>query len=309
MSQRSQQAAGWLGRWGALGLLLLAFTLASPAAFAQTLERIAAAKTVKMGVREDARPFSFKNDAGEAAGYTVDLCREIAVDLKAHLGLEELTVEFVAVGTEDRFQAIVDGKIDLLCGSTTATLSRRELVSFSIPTFITGVSALLRSDAPLFLRETLSGKRSAVPPRARLLQAFADRKFGVRAGTTAETWLRESIGDLATNAEVVALDDYKTALESLRNGDIDALFADRALLLGLVAEGGIPGEFEVGLRFYTHEPYALAMPRGDEEFRLLVDRSLSRIYRSDSIKAVMSQNFGPLSEAISAMFVMMSLPE
>ena len=99
MSHRSQQVLRGLSLWALLGPLLVSVAALAPAAFAQTLERIAAAKTVKIGVRADARPFSYKDDKGEAAGYTVDLCREIAVDLKSHLGLDELTVEFVAVGT------------------------------------------------------------------------------------------------------------------------------------------------------------------------------------------------------------------
>jgi ABC-type amino acid transport substrate-binding protein len=39
-------------------------------------------------------------------------------------------------------RALVDGTIDLECGSTTNTLSRQERVDFSLTTFITGASLL-----------------------------------------------------------------------------------------------------------------------------------------------------------------------
>ena len=304
------QSANPMKRDLVLSALLTLFVAGSPVvAGAATLERIAEAKTFKIGVREDARPFSFKNEAGDATGYTVDLCREVAVDVKAKLGLEQLAVEFIAVGTEDRFQAIAEGKIDILCGSTTATLSRREKVSFSVPTFVTGVSALLRSDAPQFLREVLSGRTTAAPPRARLLQAFEDRTFGVRSGTTAEAWLEGSLTQLATNATMVGVASYEEGLEGVRKGDLDAFFGDRALLIGLVAETGKPADFEVAERFFTYEPYALAFQRGDEDFRLLVDRTLSRLYRSSTVIPIYSKYFGRPGKAVMALFTINSLPE
>jgi ABC-type amino acid transport substrate-binding protein len=35
--------------------------------------------------------------------------------------------------------------------------------------------------------------------------------------------------------------------------------------------------------YLSVEPYVLALPRGDEEFRLAVDRALSHIYRGGEI--------------------------
>jgi putrescine:ornithine antiporter len=46
-------------------------------------------------------------------------------------------------------------------------------------------------------------------------------------------------------------------------------------------------------RFFTFEPLALALPRGDEDLRLIVDRTLSRLYRSGDVNAVYAGWFGP----------------
>ena len=62
------------------------------------------------------------------------------------MNLAEMKVEYVKVTTEERFDAIKDGRIDLLCEATTITLSRREQVSFSSPVFVTGAAVLFRSD-------------------------------------------------------------------------------------------------------------------------------------------------------------------
>ena len=51
----------------------------------------------------------------------------------------------------------LQGKIDLLCGAASATLTRMKEVSFSIPIFPDGIGALLRADSPEPLRDLLIG--------------------------------------------------------------------------------------------------------------------------------------------------------
>src|SRR5919106_508605 len=96
-------------------LTFCATLLLAAGARAQTLERVQGSGTFKIGYREDAAPFSFKNTLGEPAGFSVELCRLVAAQVKQALGLDEIAVEYVPVGTEDRFQALQDGRIDILC--------------------------------------------------------------------------------------------------------------------------------------------------------------------------------------------------
>ena len=287
---------------------VLALSAVPPSA-AQTLERIAATGGMKVGVREDARPFSFVDAAGAASGYTVALCRILAEDVKGQLGLAELSIEYLPLSTEERFRAVAEGQVDILCGASTVTLERRKAVAFSIPVFHTGIGTVMRADAPAFLRDTLSKRRPTLPARVALLQAFVDRSFGARANTTTETWLRDTVQTLASNAEVVTLDSHDDGLRRVLSGELDAYFADRAILLGLVAASDDPAAFEVGARSYTHEPYALAMAKGDEDFRLLVDRSLSRLYSSGEIAPIFKRYFGRLSRSTLQLFVMTAIPE
>jgi len=303
----TRRARRYLGIGLTLGLAGL-ITWAQPSS-AQTLERVAAAGVLKIGYRKDAPPFSFETEAGEAAGYTIDLCRKIAADVKEELSLPEIALEYVAVGTEDRFRAISNGQIDILCGAATATLSRREVVSFSLPVFITGVSGLLRADAPSFLREVLAGRRPTVPPRTLVLQAFTDRTFAARSNTTAEAWLKDGLADLATNAEMVTVPSHDEGVRRVLEGEVDAYFADRAILVGLVAQSASPDAFEISDRFFTYEPYALALLKGDEAFRLRIDRTLSRLYRTGEIDSIFGEHIGVPGEAVRALFMINSLPE
>src|SRR5450631_3272470 len=127
----------------------LVFALSIPAAIicgpaaAGTLDRMRQDKTIHLGVRDDAPPFSYKDDKGQPAGFIVDLCRAIAHHISGQLNVGELAIDYVPVTASDRFEAIETGKADLLCEPTSATLSRREHVDFSIATFLDGASLMV----------------------------------------------------------------------------------------------------------------------------------------------------------------------
>jgi ABC-type amino acid transport substrate-binding protein len=275
-------------------LTFAAVLLLASGGHAQTLERVRENGTFKIGYREDAAPFSFKNELGEPAGFSVELCRLVGMQVKQALGLDEIAVEYVPVGTEDRFQAVQDGRIDILCSADTVTLSRRELVDFSLLTFLDGAAVLLRADAP----EDLSG--------------LAGQKIGVRDATTTEDAVREALAELDLTAEVVTVASYDEGLAKLEAGDIAAYFGDQAILIFLASRSEAPEKLKLSNRQFTFEPYALALARGDSEFRLLVDRTLARIYRSGTIDQLFTNAFGPNADptpALQALYLMQGLAE
>src|ERR1700730_18223760 len=122
-------------------------------ASAGVLDRVAQEKAIRIAYREDAPPFSYKDKIGEPAGFMVDLCRAVAKKLAEQRSLPALSVTYVPVTAKDRFEAITQQKADLLCEPTSATLSRREVVDFSLPTFLDGASLMVRADGPKDLRE------------------------------------------------------------------------------------------------------------------------------------------------------------
>src|SRR5215467_10512446 len=83
-------------------LLLGGLTLAG-AASAETLDRIRQDGAIRIAYREDAPPFSLKGEGGAPAGYSVELCRAVADDIKRQLGLPKLDVSYVQVTAADRF--------------------------------------------------------------------------------------------------------------------------------------------------------------------------------------------------------------
>ncbi len=128
-----------------------------------TLDRVRETGKLVLGYRVDARPFSYQDASGKAIGYSVALCEKVAAEVKAELGLPELALEWVPVTLDQRFQAVAQGKIDLMCAADTATLERRKEVSFSLPIFPSGIAAVLRADAPAPLQDVLAGRPASGP--------------------------------------------------------------------------------------------------------------------------------------------------
>lgn len=260
---------------------------------ADVLARLSQGEPLKIGFREDAAPFSYRNDLGQPVGFTIELCAVIVGDLRQELGLPDMLVEFILVGAKDRFTALQEGSIDLLCGATTATLSRREMVDFSIPTFIDGASVLYRKGGPADF-ESLTGQ-----------------KVGVRGGTTTEAALQATLVELSVGAEVVSVSDHQDGLAMLERNELAAYFADQSILLFLLLNSEVKDQLWLSGRFFTREPYALALPRGDNDFRLFVDRSLSRLYRRGVIGQLFTKSFGIAkpSQLVEALYLINALPE
>jgi putrescine:ornithine antiporter len=293
---------------------LAALLLPPPAVAAEPVTTLASIKKtakVKLGYHADARPFSFRDESGNAAGYTVDLCQKIAEQVKTDLGLSSLAVEWVPVPIEGRFGAVRDGKVDLLCGADTVTLSRRKEVSFSIPIYLGGIGALLRSDALAGLSKALSERAGPSGPLWRgtpTEQLLQVQTFAVVGGTTSEKVLAERLGTFQLSAKVVTVKDYASGVQAVVDRKASVFFGDRPILLD-AAKRAAAGELKVHERRFTDELLALALRRGDEEFRLEVDRTLSRLYRSPEFRAEYSKWFGEPDERASAFRRLIALPE
>jgi ABC-type amino acid transport substrate-binding protein len=295
---------------GPLAVALLMAVHAAPAS-AATLDRVKETGKLTLGYRTDAQPFSYRDTSGAPAGYSVALCQRIADQVKAELGLPTLSVEWVPVTVPDRFSDVQQGKIDLLCGGASATLTRMKEVSFSIPIFPGGIGALLRADSPAPLRELLTGAPPLSHPvwRGSPALTFLDKKtFAVVKGTTSEPWLAGRLKQFEIDAGVIAVETYDAGVQRVLDRKADVLFGDRAILLQ-AAKRNASEDLQVLDRLFTYEPIALAFSRGDEDLRLLVDRTLSRVYRSKELGPLYSKWFGSLEEGEVTFFEQSALPE
>lgn len=276
-------------------ILVAALALLGTAVQAGTLDDIRENGVLRIAYREDAPPFSFKKEGVVApVGFMVDLCRAVADGLAREIGRADLKVTYVPVTSSNRFDAITGGKADLLCEATTATLRRRESLGFSIPTFVDGASFIIRSTGP------------------KDIAAMAGQKVAVLAGTTTEGDLRRAFAAGKVDADVTLMQTHQEGLDAVEKGTVVAYFADRAILTSMLQSGGRPAsDLALADIYLSVEPYALAMQRGDEDFRLAVDTQLSRIYRSGEVAKLFSATFGPgrPSPLLLGLFTTAALPQ
>lgn len=277
-------------------LLWLPLSANAAGDWVQTLKRINDSGAITLGYRADQTPMSFDSGSNNPAGYSVELCTLIAKAVKEKLGRTDILVKYKPVTAENRFSAIQSGEIDILCGATTKTLSRSEIVGFTQPTFVTGGSLLSRNEAMVDGLAQLAGKRVAV----------------VNNTTTIET-LTSSLEKNGIDAEVIAVDNTDAGMDMLDSKEIDAFAADQVVLIGQIISRGGRDRYSLAKDIFSFEPFALAIPRGDADFQLIADRVLSDLNRSGAILKIYKRWFGSfgkrLPEALTALFQLNATPE
>jgi glutamate/aspartate transport system substrate-binding protein len=276
------------------GVLL---ALAAPAAGQEirpTLDKIKETGVIQLGYRETSRPFSFRGRDGQPAGFSIDLCLQVAGALRESQKLPGLKVAWVPVTPADRIPKLVKGTIDLECGSTTITFGRMEQVAFSHMTSVDGGSLLATADSGIDTVKDLARKRVGVIPN-----------------TTTEKALAAALVAASVQATVTPVGEVAEGLRGLEEGRLDAYASDRILLAGLLATAKHPAKLRLSGEFFSYEPYALMLRRGDNAFQAQVNRTLSTLYRSGLVP-IYERWFGPFAAAsplVKALYLLHSWPD
>jgi glutamate/aspartate transport system substrate-binding protein len=280
-------------------LLLFAVVMASygDAALAQTLEgrlkQISETKVVKLAHRTDAKPFSFVNVHGQPDGYTVDLCKFVVHSLELQLDAK-LTIAWVPVDTQSRFDAVATGLADMECGSSTVSFERMTKVDFSSFVFMENTGVLVRTSSGVSSVGDLGGK-----------------KIAVIAGTTNEIALKRELQRRQLQTSLVRVTDRQEGMAELENGAVDGFASDKLLLIG--AQNADASTYKMLPENLSYEPYAIALPRGDSAFRLAVNKGLSQLYSSPEILNIYLKWFaaiGPSPDLMrGAVYIFGTFPE
>jgi ABC-type amino acid transport substrate-binding protein len=262
---------------GILGIILMIAFFTSPLLAQElkgTLQQIKKSGQIRIGYRVSEPPMSFLDKDDNPSGYSIDICKGIVTEVENKIGMD-VKVEYVPVTADGRFKALGNNKIDILCGSTTKTLSRSELVDFTQLTFVTGASLMTLKD-----NKTIDSA------------GFDGTKIGVVKATTTEAALKKLIQDTSTNAEIVLFNSAKESIDALRKKKIDAFSSDQVVLIGLALKETDPMNFAIRSEVFSFEPFALAVRRNDADFRLVADRVISELYRSGRILEIYDKWIG-----------------
>lgn len=242
-----------------VGIALAALTCISYAAETSgTLQKIKDTHEVVLGYREDAMPFAYIDNAQHAVGFSVDLCQEIVKGIAKKLDLPELKVSYQPVTASNRIPLLVNGSIDLECGSTTNTAERQKAVSFLYTTYVTGTKVLVRTDSGINEIKDLKGK-----------------KIAVTSGTNNIRAVQRVNKEDHLSMTLVHGDSHAVNFLQLQNGRVDGFSTDDILLSVLRAQSSAPNDFKlVAGPLLSVEPYAIAVRKNDPQFKELANALL-----------------------------------
>lgn len=275
----------------------------------KTLERIRASHAITLGYLPDFVPFS-DQAADKASGYAIDLCLKIAEKVKTDLNLPELKIQYQPVSLKDEMNDVSSGKIDILCTPTPPTLARRKIVSYSVPIYTAGLSAVVRQNASEALLNVLGGKVAHTGPtwRATVNLGLSNQTYAAIAGGVTETWIHQQMRLLGVVATLVTVENTDAGLNLVANGKADAFFAERMMLEHLLTRNYPSGNLVLLERIFEYAPTAMAVDREDEDFRLLVDTALSEMYRSGDIERAFEKYLGGAGDSAKKLFKIYAIP-
>ena len=224
------------------------------------LDRIRDSGVIRLAHRESAVPFSFYDADKKPVGYTLDLCLRVVDKLRTDLKRPDLKVQYVMVTPSTRMPAIIEGKADLECGTTTNNRERREKVAFTIPHYIAGIRMVAKTSSGIRKWDDLRNK------------TLASTK-----GTTSVAELRKLNDVRVLNMKLVEAKDHAEAFAMVEAGKADAFAMDDVLLYGFRANAKNPADYVVVGDMLTVEPYAIMLSKDDVEFKRLVDRAMTNL--------------------------------
>ncbi|NYT26052.1 amino acid ABC transporter substrate-binding protein [Alcaligenaceae bacterium] len=241
---------------------------------AATLEKIRSTGEVSLGYRETAVPFSYLNNEHQPTGFSLDLCHEIVAALKDKLDKPDLKVVFQPVTASNRIPLLVNGSIDIECGSTTNTEERQKAVAFLYTTYLTGTKVLTRVDSGFKDLGDMKGKKIAVTIGTNNIKA-------VQRASTEE----------GLAFELVYGQDHAENFLQLKNRRVDGMSTDDILLSGLRADSGEPEAYTFTGPFLSTEPYAMMVRKDDPEFKSFADGVLKDLFQSGKFSEIYDKWF------------------
>jgi len=267
----------------------------APAAAAgsiDTLKRIRETNTILIGVRESSVPFSYLDAQKQPQGYSVDLCTRVADAVKAELKIPKLDVKFVPVTSANRIPALLEGKIDLECGSTTNTRDRQKQVAFAYTTFVAGIKMLAKKSSNVNSIDDLRGK-----------------SIVVTKGTTSEKMMKAMNDERMLKMTIIETGDHGESFKAVDEGKAIAFPMDDVLLYGLISKSKKADDFAVVGKYLSVEPYAIMMRKDEPAFERIVNRALTDLFQSGEIRRVYAKWFNtkdlvvPLNSYLKEAFV------
>ena len=240
---------------------------------ADTLAKIKQSGKVIIGYRESSDPISYVV-GGKPMGYAVDICNNVANELKKTLKMPNLKVEYKAVTSSTRIPEMLAGNIDMECGTTTNSIQRQQQVSFSTNYYATEVRMAVKANAPIKTIADLNGKAVVTTQ-----------------GTTSDKYIKMSEKGDKVNVNNVYGKDHSDSFAMVASGRAAAFVMDDNILAGLIAKSSNPKDFKIVGPVLSSEPYGIMIPKGDAAFKAVTDRVVTTMWKNGQMATLYKKWF------------------
>src|SRR5580692_3369537 len=261
MRQTVRRSSGAFAVWLAGCLLATAVSAQTgDEGLSPTLAAIKSRHTVHLGYRESSPPFSFLDQANRPIGYSLELCQAVVDEIGVEVDDPALKIGYVKVTSDDRIPAVVQGKVDLECGSTTANAERAKQVAFSPLMFVAGTKLMVAKNSAISAPKDLQGKTVVVTKGTTNEQAMhaVDKKFNL-------------------GLNIVTAADHEQSYQMLVDGKADAFATDDILLFGLIARHKSQDKFKVTGDYLSYDPYGIMFRKGEPQLAAVVERTFRKL--------------------------------
>ena len=230
--------------------IVTALLLFDTSLFADKLEDIKKSGIMKVGLKVNAKPFSYKSRSGRLIGFEVDLIKKMAKILK-------VKVKFVEVTSKNRFQYVIEDKVDISLATATHTVKRDVNVDFSISYFYDGQAIVARADLVAGSYKDFNGKTIAA----------------VEGSTSGAVF--EVIQPLC---KVIYFKTMGDAIQAIYDKKADAATSDFGLLFAHYKAS--KGKLKMVGKKFTLEPYGMSMKENESNFRDEINFALQTVVKN-----------------------------
>ena len=239
-----------------------------------TLKKIKDSNSITLGIRESSFPLSYLDASQKPIGYHIDICNAIVDAVKAKLALPKLEVKTQAVTSQNRIPLVVNGTVDLECGSTTNNLDRQKQVAFAPTTYVTQVRIAVKKASGIKTLEQLHGK-----------------PIVTSTGTTSVQLIRANEKGKNLDFKEVYGKDHADSFLMLEQDRAAAFVLDDNLLMGEIANSKAPQDYELVGAPLSTEPIAIMLRKDDPQFKGLVTATVAGLAKSGELAKLYAKWF------------------
>lgn len=244
----------------------------SMTAYAQvsnTDAKIKSSNLITVGVRESSAPLSYAIGSSEYAGYHVELCAKVLKRLYPNAKIAYMTVT-----PQNRIPLLQNGTIDIECGSTSNTTSRKEQVDFAVTTYVTEARYAVKKSSGINTTDDVVKK-----------------KIVTTVGTTPVQHLRKLEQAKGVKLDVVYAKDHSEAFLLVESDRADAFAMDDNILAGNIAASKNPNAYKIVGDPLSVEAIGIMLRKDDPIFKAGVDSQVKSMMKSGELKTLYEKWF------------------